>query len=410
MILSFFSSIGGSIVWFTPTWLIYSLGGDNEDLGDILGITTIITLFASMIGSIIADRFRRDIIIWIGNLLTLAGIYILANSYQLSDIFNGLIITNLGFSLSWPAISGLFANSIPSKNRNRVFGTNFLLSNLASAFGNIIGYYIFLDTGSNLESIDPSLLRYSLIIAFYFQIIAVIICFFAKDTKGISVEEEGSAASKHETMSINKNTGFVNDFTQNAILILSITLLSSIFIGFGAGISIPYFPRFFFDIYHLDLSSLNLVFAALTIVTAVWGKFTANIGDRFGRVQVIVANQMVAVILLYLLALYPPFILAIAALLVRNAVMNGTGPLINSIQMDYTPRKYRSQINAINNLGWSLFFGLGQIFGGKIVERIGFWLAFVITATLYLIASIIYLKIKKLDTTHISNLSDDLKN
>ena len=249
--------------------------------------------------------------------------------------------------------------------------------------------------GNDIAAIDPQLLRISLVIGTVFVIIAFLTSFKIRDSKALSVEEEGSVASVFEQNQI--ATGWKDVFAPNALKVVGITLVSGLFIGFGAGTSVPYFPRFFFDIYYIDLSNLSLIFGVLTILTATWGKINSNLGDRYGRVKMIVVNQMLAVILLYILATYPPIGFALLALIVRNAVMNATGPLNTAILMEFTPRRFRSITSSLTQIGWSLFFGFGQIFGGRLVDNIGFRIPFTITATLYLIATFLYLIIGRYD-------------
>ncbi|MCH8908505.1 MAG: MFS transporter, partial [Candidatus Heimdallarchaeota archaeon] len=184
------------------------------------------------------------------------------------------------------------------------------------------------------------------------------------------------------------------DFAPGSLSILFLTLMAAFLIGFGAGITIPFLPRFFFDVYEVDLADLSLIFALLTIITAIWGKINANLADKYGRVELIVINQMVSVTLLIVLSFYPPLAFAFLVLIIRNAVMNGVGPVNAAIQMEYTPRKYRSQINALNTLAWAFLFSIGQIIGGYLVDTYGFWLPIRLTAGFYFLATVAYWRIK----------------
>lgn len=396
LIAGFFYAVAGSVFWFSPTWLVYSLGGDNADLGRILGTATLLSIVASFISSIFADRYRRDVMIWIGALFSLTGLFGLSSSFTLDQLFLFQIITASGFSMIQPPIGSLFADSIPAYNRNRLFGTQFFLNTLSSASANMIPFILFRGTEADLSSVDPDLLRLSLRIGLGFLLVAGLAIALVRDKYSITVEEEGSVATKYrvEKSDSDVTKSFRQHFAPTALPILTIALGSTVFIGFGAGITVPYFPRFFFDIYELDLSDLSLVFAGLTVLTAVWGKVTADLADRFGRIELIVVNQALAVVLLYILATYPPLGLALLTLYIRNAVMNGTGPLNTAILMEYTPRQYRSMATAIFNIGWSGLFGVGQIAGGILVEATDFWVNFTITATLYLISTLMLWRIK----------------
>jgi predicted MFS family arabinose efflux permease len=260
----------------------------------------------------------------------------------------------------------------------------------------MMNFFIFIDIGNEIADIDIDLLRLSLYVGTIFSGLALLVSFRLRDSKSLTAEEEGSVASEFENNT--DQVSWKSVFAPNAFKVIGITVLSAMIISFGAGTSVPYFPRFFFDIYRLDLSDLSLAFAALTVITAVWGKVTANLGDRYSRVKIIFVNQFMAVILLYFLSTYPPLGVAISVLFVRNAVMNAAGPLNNAVIMEFTPRKYRSMTFSLMQISWSFTFGLGQIFGGRLVDAVGFRIPFIITASLYLIASLIYLWIERYDT------------
>jgi MFS family permease len=400
------SSIGQSILWFSSTWLIYGLGGSNTDLGEILGTAIIIGLFASLALSSLADKYRKDVIIWVGGVFVLGGSFLLATSNNLSEVFVAQIILNIGNSALFPILGALFADSIQAEHRNKIFGTQFLLSNTSAALGNIVGYFIFQDADSkNIETLDVSLIKFSIFVATITLGFAFACTLFLRDKNTVKEADEGTVASNFirehkDTKPLIKqnwyrfNRRFTEDFPPGSLKILLLSLTSAYLIGLGAGISIPYFPRFFFDIYHIDLANLSILFAFMTIITAFWGKINANLADKFGRVELIVANQFISVSLLVLLATYPPLIFALLTLIVRNAAMNGVGPVATAIQMEYAPRKYRSKVNALNMIAWALLFSIGQIIGGRLVDNFDFWLPILITASLYFVATIFYWKIR----------------
>ena len=292
---------------------------------------------------------------------------------------------------------------------------NFLLSQISSASGNIIGYFVFLDMDTtNIENLDVGLIQLTIKIATVMAGFGLMVVMFIRDGNTISQDDEGSIASQY-TVSDNGNEltdpsndkSFIkrtikkiispDDFAPGAIKILILTLLSSYTIGLGAGITIPYLSRFFFDIYEINLAELSLLFAGMTVFTGFWGKFNAHYADRFGNIELIVVNQLISVTLLVILAGEPVIFLALMVLFVRNAAMNGTMPLVTKIQMDNTPRKYRSQLNAANGISWAVFFSFGQVIGGRVVDDYGFTIPILTTAALYFISTIFYWKVKNVD-------------
>ena len=380
-------SIGGGLLWLSVTFLIYAMGGSHTDLGTIGAIAVLMSMLSTFIGAYISDRYRRDIVIWFGGLVSLSGVYLLASSQTLTDILYGQMIAQIGWGILGPPFQAIFADSTPSKDKNRVFGTSFMIQMIASAFGNIIGYVIFTVKGSTL-SIAP--IKYTIWAGFGLSVVQVLGLFLIRDKQTLSVEEEQSYSDTQDTDEV-----MFSGFSRFSLFVVVTVLASTYLIGLGAGISIPFFPKFFFDVYSLNLADLSLVFAGMTIVTGLWGKITSNLADRFGRIRMIFFTQMIAVVLLYILALYPPLILALLTILVRNAAMNSSGPLVQALMMEYTPRKWRSVVNTIMSFSWSLFFGLGNYFGGRLIDAHGYRPAFIITASLYFVGTIAMLLIKE---------------
>lgn len=394
-------ALSNSILWVLTTFLIYGLGGSNSDLGWILGTANIAGITIGFLASFLADRTRKDLILILSLLIEIIGVFILSIGTTLDMIFIGQILVSSGSTAVYPVITAYFSLSIPSNKKNRVFGTNFLFNNIASAAGGVISYFIL--RSENLDSITTlnlDILREVIRISMYILILTTLFSFLLSEKYILSELDEIGTYTELKTIQNTKsyhtiiNPGY---FEKHTLTIILLSLLSSYIIGLGAGISIPYFPRFFFDIYKIDLANLNLLFSAMIVFTAIWGKINANLADRWGRNQLIAINQMVSVLLLFLLSSIPPFSLAFLALFVRNAAMNGTGPLFNTIQMDYSPRRYRSLVNAVNSIAWGLFFSLGQIFGGRLVDYFGFSIPFIITATLYFLATLPFFKIKNLE-------------
>ena len=367
LIAGIFSSITGSILWFSTTWLIYGLGGSNEDLGRILGTAGLLGVAVTLVASKIGDSYRKDIVIWFAGGFLILGSFILAYSSTLTHVFIGQMVVVIGGSATFPVLAALFADSIPGEHRNRIFGTQFLLQNLFNAVGNLFGYFIFRDLSTtNIADLDTDLIRFTIFVAAISEIIAFALILRIRDRHSLSAEEEGTIASQPAVVEEERVAGdqtkssWFNprDFAPGSLSILFLTLMAAFLIGFGAGITIPFLPRFFFDVYEVDLADLSLIFALLTIITAIWGKINANLADKYGRVELIVINQMVSVTLLIVLSFYPPLAFAFLVLIIRNAVMNGVGPVNAAIQMEYTPRKYRSQINALNTLAWAFLFSI----------------------------------------------------
>jgi MFS family permease len=400
LISGLFTSFAFNIIWFSTTWLVYGLGGDNQDLGMLLGVGSLVGVVFAIVGSVLADSYRKDVVVFVFMTIGGLGIYMLSISTTLTEAFIGQILSSIGMSSTYPIIGALLADSVTSMDRTKIYGTQFLIHETGSAFGGITAFIIYRNlVVADIELLDVDVIRFALSVAVGMFFVGYLIAISQlRDKHALSAEEEASVASLHkyeQNILLGKTQNFKNQFSPFAMRIILLSLISAVFIGLGAGTTIPFLPRLFFDIYLIDLSRLSLLMTFVQIFTAIWGKINANLTKKFGRVQIIVFNQMISVVLLYILATYPPLIFSLFALIIRNAVMNGVGPVANSIMMDFSPRSLRAKISTVNGIIWQIFFAIGNIFGGFLVEATSFRVPIIITATLYFIATMIYWGIKQ---------------
>ncbi len=397
------------IFWFSTTWLIYRLGGSNTDVGVIQGGAFLSGITISLLVSHLADRFRADVVLWVGGWVSLLGGLILARADSLGMVFVGMLMAMGAYFVVRPPSMALLSNSVSSIHRNRVFGTQFLIGTSGLAIGNVILFFILQGQGTDMEELDKNIIRLSLLIGSGFALISAFVNLLVRDEHVLHESEEGSVATTHSQKQSGNDTGgwtgFKAHLAPGVLPIIMIAIIATFVLGFGSGVTVPFMPRFFFDIYDLELADLSLAFAGMTIVTAFWGKSSTHLADRYGRVEIIVASQMVVVLLLFILSAYPTFLLALSILILCNALIAGTEPVYDSLQMEYTPRRYRSQLSALAASGSTAMFAIGQMNGGFMVDNIGFYLAFCVSALLYFVSALLVWRLKGL-TKKVPSSSD----
>ncbi len=381
LLASPFNSIAFGLSWFTSTFMIYAFADadKNTQLGRVGGIVALVTLISSIAGAYISDHYRRDIMIYISYLITLFSFYQYTRADSVADVLFAQSIMSLSWGIGGPSQNALIADSTPPNLRNWVYGWIFAVSNVFLAGGNIVGYFLFNKYG---EDPNPEVLRLAMKVSLALTLIGGVFYLMINDKHVLPAEKDMVLGEQEDEKAL-------AGFTKSGLYAVGVMLFSGLLIGFGAGVSIPFLQYFFYEQYKIKLDDLSLIFALMMILTGFLGKWLADLGTKHGRVRMIVISQGIAVVLLYALATYPPLFIAIIALLARNASMNAVGPLSQALLMDNTPRVRRSIIGLLSNIGWSLFFGFGQFLGGMLIDQYGYWVAFLITATLYLIATIL---------------------
>lgn len=393
MISTPFLAIAISLSWFSYPFLVkaFVVEGEATALGRIGALSTFISLIASFITAGISDRYRRDVMIWSGIIPNILSLWILSSASNVSEVLIGAILNSFAWGLTNPAQNALLADSTLLKSRNIVYGWQFWLFNVFFGGGNVLGYFLFQAAGSEL---NVALLQIAMRIGLILTAIGGIFLLFVKDKYRIPAEED-------HVYGIEDNNSQVTGFTTHGFyVVLSLIGATSILLGLGSGISITFFNYFFNEIYAMNLANLSLIFAAMQILTGFLGKWVANQGTKYNRVKVVVMAQLIAVVLLYMLATYPPLIIAILAMLTRNATMNAAGPLTQAMMMDHSPRTKRASITTVANVSWTLVNGIAQALGGMLIDSRGYRYAFFTTATIYLISTIWIATIREQKSTH----------
>ena len=103
-------------------------------------------------------------------------------------------------------------------------------------------------------------------------------------------------------------------------------LLPGLLIPIGAGQVIPFLNLFVQARFGLDLAALNGVFAVTSIGTMVAVLYQPTLARRFGRLRSVILVQGVSIPFLIVLGFSPVLWTVIAAMTIRNSLMNAGNP------------------------------------------------------------------------------------
>jgi MFS family permease len=171
-------------------------------------------------------------------------------------------------------------------------------------------------------------------------------------------------------------------------------LLPGFLISIGAGQVIPFLNLFVRGKFGLDLVALNGVFAITSLGTMLAILFQPTIARRFGRLRSVILVQGASIPFLLVLGFSPVLWTVIAAMAVRNSLMNAGNPIFTAFAMDRVSRSERATLAAAMSLLWSA----GWVIAGayySIVQAVlgfdaGYALNFMTIIVLYSIATFLY--------------------
>ena len=347
----------------------------NELVGVSAGVTGIAMTAIVFPAGVLADKFRRDIILKYSGVLGILSMALLGISSNIILIMIALFLWGAFQGLTRPAFESIIADSLPSGNRSGVYAKIHLVRQFFLAAGPLLNILLFMYFGDNW---DIEILRTVMLVGVSISLISASVLFFFKDEHSIGEASESIIETDDSISNLNKN--------EKWIPILLVT--SNVIIGMGAGMTVKFFPVFFRAIYHLSPISVQLIMAVTFIFTGITGLLVQKFSLTRGRGQLIFAVQFFASICLVIIAYYPRLIFLLPLFVLRGSMMNAAQPLSRSILMDIIPKRNRGKWNSLETIAWGLFWNASAVFGGFLIGDNNFKRCFLITAGIYVIATI----------------------
>lgn len=181
----------------------------------------------------------------------------------------------------------------------------------------------------------------------------------------------------------------------NGIRLIVQFSVSSSFIGFGAGLVIPYINLYFAERFHIDKAAIGVVLGCAQACTALAIIVGPAIARRIGPVKAAVAFQLASIPFLLITAFATSVWPASGAVIARNALMNCANPIQDSIMMGLVSEDLRSISVSIGQSLWSLGSAIMGPVSTNTVHHFGAYTGYAIvftgTAILYFIGAIYYL-------------------
>jgi hypothetical protein len=171
-------------------------------------------------------------------------------------------------------------------------------------------------------------------------------------------------------------------------------LVPGFFIALGAGQVIPFLNVFIEGKFGLDLAALNVIFAITSLGTAIAIMVQPALARRFGKVGSVTLVQGASIPFLVVLGFSPVLWTVIAAMAVRNSLMNAGNPISNAFAMEQLPQGERATFAATSSLLWSLGWVIAGPWYSLLQRSLGFEAGYTVNfatiITLYSIATWLY--------------------
>lgn len=171
---------------------------------------------------------------------------------------------------------------------------------------------------------------------------------------------------------------------------LFIILIYTTFIGFGAGMVVPFFGVYLK--YQLDItdSVVGTVLAIAQMGTVLGGLTVPLIAKRFGKTNTITLVQMGSIPFLILIGAPMNLVMVAIAFFFRSSLMNMAQPLIQNLYMEVAEEKYRPLVSSLRSTVNNISRAGGIILGGYMMANISYSSPYIVTITCYFIGTIIF--------------------
>ncbi|MFQ5977970.1 MAG: MFS transporter [Candidatus Heimdallarchaeota archaeon] len=390
LVITFFQSLGRGI-WGGNllSAYIFFLGDESVEL---LGLTAAagglaMTLFVLPSGWL-SDRFRRDYVIRVASIIGLFAVIMVFFATDILGIFVALVIWGAFQGMWRPSTDALFADSVESGRRSRIYTWRHMIRQIGMSTGPFLNVGLFLVLGDTWEL---GVLRTVILTGLILSVVGLLFMWWVNDEKGLGAKSEAvePLSNNHDRASktVSEPDSTSNGSWKKPVLIL---LICNLIIGMGAGMTIRFFPIFFYEVYDWLPIAVQLIMGLVGLATATTSFWAQRFSQKhgIGRVWMIFIVQGLAILCLIALIFYPPVLILIPIFIARGSLMNASQPLSRSILMDHTPRRHRGVISSASAISWGLFWNMSAALGGFLIGIGGYRLVFAITAGVYVIGTL----------------------
>ena len=291
---SFFQSFGRGI-WMgniLSSYIFLIANESNELLGLTSAITGVAMTMTVLPAGYLSDRFPRDRILRSAAVVGLLGLVFALVATDIVMIFIALLFWGLFQGMNRPSLEAIFADSVESGNRSKIYAWNHLTRQFAMASGPFVNIIMFVFLG---DVWDITVLKMVMSFGLIISMISLASLVFFDDKRSLG------QASDHLETSPMENTNDSNDNSQGNRLIVLVLMVSNLIIGFGAGMTIKFFPIFFMKIYTLSPISVQLIMGATSILTGFTSLFAQKSSLKRGRAEMIFTVQAIATACLFII-------------------------------------------------------------------------------------------------------------
>ena len=355
----------GSLWWIDFNLYLAALGLSRSTIGIISTVGAAASAAAALPASAISDRVGRRLVMAGGAGLATLALVLLDLTAAVPAIFLAAAAYSAGWSALNVAQGPFLTEHSKPEHRSELFALQFAIgtgTNIGAAvIGGVVAGAVADAIGLDPGGVGPYRVILLLMTAALAGGLLILLTITRDRPPGGARDAEGRPASGSRFGITITNRG------RFARLVLPGFLIS-----IGAGQVLPFMNLFIQGKFGLDLASLNVLFALTSLGTMLAVLFQPVIAKRLGRLPSVVIVQGISIPFLVVLGFSPLLWTVIAAMTVRNSLMNAGNPIFFAFALDQVAPAERATFSAVSALLWSAGWALAGPWYSILQANLGF--------------------------------------
>ena len=379
------NAIGGGMTLSLLLVYLHDMRGFSNTFGGLLlAYASIVSIVASTPLGALVDRFGPRKVIIPGLLAASGGAFSLSIVDTHFEAILALTVINAAGQAIWPTQMVILTRLTPEKDRQKIFGFNFMLLNLGLGIGGLISSLLIRE--GDLKSFQ---LMYWIDGSTFLLYLAIVLTM------------RGPAMKRYVKQEHEPEQGSYRDLLANKPLVL-LGLSGIILFTFGYGSITAGVPLFATQYLDLSPNWLGIIFGVNTLSIVLFQPLVLRTLERFSKYTALISIAVIWALSWLFVGLSPylPLIASGVAICVSQLIFAFgemvQAPTIPTLANELSPEHIRGRTNAWMSLQWSVSGVLGPAMTGLLF---GAHLEMVWVATMFcgsFIAIPLFIAMKKL--------------
>ena len=377
LLASLISGAAISLWWIDFNLYLQALGLARATIGIVSVIASVAGTLTAFPASSLSDRVGRRTVLAGGAVAGLAAlVLLLAAGDNLVVIVAAAGLWSAGFQAISVVSAPYMAEHSEPEHRNELFAIQFAIQNVTNIVAAVLGGVVAGAIAGALGFDPAGLATYRVIIG-----IMIVLMVIGLGTIALLRDDRPRTQQGPRLRRLGEPAAFPQDPRRGRAR-FGITvrdrgrfirlILPGFLIGVGAGQVIPFLNLFVQGRFGLDLAQLNGVFAVTSLGTVIAILVQPRLARRFGQVTSVVIVQGASIPFLVALGFSPVLWTVIAAMAVRNALMNAGNPIFSAFAMEQVDPAERATLAAATSVTWQIGWVFGGLFYSAMQALLGF--------------------------------------